>query len=64
MDVSTLAASAMSSNAAQSSQNMQIAMLKQQNQQEQSVVNMLQQAADTSKAMTAAGVGQRVDISA
>ena len=64
MDVSTLAASAMSSQATQSNQNMQIAMLKQQNQQDQSVVNMLQQAADTSKAMTAAGIGQRVDISA
>jgi hypothetical protein len=64
MDVSTLASAAMSSQSAQTAQNMQIAMLKQQQGQDQSIVNMLQSSAENVRAMTAAGVGNRVDFSA
>jgi preprotein translocase subunit YajC len=64
MDVSTIANSAMSSQAAQSRQDMQVAMLRQQNQQNQTIVNMLQESAKTTRAITAAGIGQRVDRTA
>lgn len=64
MDVSTLAATAMASHSTQNSQNIQIALLKQQHNQDQNLVNMLAQSAENTKAMTAAGIGNRVDKSA
>ncbi len=64
MDITTLANTAMASHATQKSQDIQISMLKQQNNQDKALVNMLAESAQNVRAMTAAGVGSRLDISA
>ena len=64
MDVSSIAMSAVMGQAETRQTTLQMAALKQQNQADQAIANMLQQGAANAKAMTASGTGSILDISA
>ena len=61
MDVSSLAASAVASNAQQTRDGFQIAALKIANEQQQMIANLVSQTAETAKAQNPAGVGGVID---
>jgi len=61
MEISSLAASAVASSAAQTRDGFQIAALKIANEQQQMIANLVQQSAETTKALNAPGVGGAVD---
>ncbi|MFC3691137.1 hypothetical protein [Chenggangzhangella methanolivorans] len=61
MEISSLAASAVASNASQTRDGFQIAALKIANQQQQMIADMVTQSAETTKALNQAGVGGTVD---
>lgn len=64
MDVSSLAASAVATTASQTRDGFAIAALKIANEQQQMIADMVQQSAETVKALTAPGVGGLLDVEA
>ncbi|RXF73761.1 hypothetical protein [Hansschlegelia zhihuaiae] len=61
MDVSSLAASAVASSAGQTRDGFAIAAIKINNQQTEMIADMVAQSVETSKALTAPGVGESLD---